>query len=67
MIRYVKPKYRCQDKVSDWQPREVVATFPHGRERTAKLSGGTDDSRPMTLARINQRNAEFWKDKRVVG
>lgn len=39
------------------------------RQRTldAKLSGGVDDTRPsklkMTLARINERNKEFWDIK----
>jgi len=39
------------------------------RQRTVdvKLSGGVDDARPsklkMTLARINQRNKEFWDEK----
>ena len=39
------------------------------RQRTldVKLSGGVDDTRPsklkMTLARINQRNKEFWDQK----
>jgi hypothetical protein len=39
------------------------------RQRTidVKLSGGVDDTRPsklkMTLARINERNKEFWDAK----